>query len=394
MTLDPIADVIREPRSGAGAGNQVASVFRDRRRNVEINVGKACNNKCVFCLDGMPSKEQLSFMPFDEMKAELERWRGEGHSSVGFLGGEPTMYPRIADSVAYARDLGFTRITLATNAMMFRRQDFTDKLIAAGLTRVTISMHGHTTELEDRLTAVPGAFEKKVQAIANLRRYRDQGALRDGLSVNIVLNGWNYRQLPRMMRFFFDEMKLDDLRVNFVRPEGYAEGSSDLTPTFSDVMPVLMKAIVLNEYHFRKVFTFGGVPMCVLPPELLNSKHLLPRYMGDIFRDLSTDCSIRSEGVDGGVAQVDGGRSRFNWQDRKRFDLKDHVSSCDGCLVAEVCEGVWRGYLDIYGDSEIAPLSHEDGRYVRSRPRPKGAPAATGNVAPRKYPVRLMVFQP
>ena len=58
--------------------NQVDSVYRDPRRNVEINVGKVCNNKCVFCLDGQPSKEDHAFMPFDSMKSELERWRAEG----------------------------------------------------------------------------------------------------------------------------------------------------------------------------------------------------------------------------------------------------------------------------------------------------------------------------
>lgn len=348
--------------------NQVQSPFRDVRRNVEINVGKACNNKCVFCLDGMPKKEDQRFMDFSEMKAELERWRREGHESVGFLGGEPTLYPRIAEAIAHARDLGYTRIALATNAMMFRREAFCDRLVEAGLTRVTISMHGHTRALEDRLTDVPGAFDKKCQAIANLKKRRAAGGLRDGVSVNVVLNGWNYRHLPKMMRFFFETLGLDDLRVNFVRPEGYAEGNADLTPTLTEVMPVLVKAIVLNAYHFKKTFTFGGVPLCVLPDEILNSRHLLAEYCGDIYRDLSTDCSIRSEGPSEGVSRVENGRARFNWQDRKRFDLKDHLDPCRRCALAEVCEGVWRGYLDIYGASELSPLRLAGGRRLRERP--------------------------
>ena len=289
--------------------NQVDSPYRDERRNVEINVGKACNNKCVFCLDGMPKKEDQRFIAFDAMVAELDRFRALGHESVGFLGGEPTMYPKIAESIAHAKQIGYTRIAIATNAMMFRREAFVEKLLSAGLTRVTISMHGHTAELEDRLTDVPGAFDKKCDAMARLRRRRDGGQLVDGLSVNIVLNGWNYRQLPKMMRFFFEQQDLADLRVNFVRPEGYAEGSADLTPTYTEVIPVLMKAILLNEHHFKRVFTFGGLPLCVLPPELLNSKHLLRKYCGDIFRDLSTDCSIRSEGWNDGVTVVEGGRA-------------------------------------------------------------------------------------
>jgi MoaA/NifB/PqqE/SkfB family radical SAM enzyme len=345
--------------------NQVESPLRDERRNVEINVGKSCNNKCVFCLDGMPSNEDKRFIDFEAMRRELARWREQGHLSVGFLGGEPTTYPKIAESIACARDLGYTRIAIATNAMMFRREKFADELIAAGLTRVTISMHGHTAALEDKLTAVPGGFEKKCRAIRVLKERQRAGALKDGLSVNIVLNGWNYRALPKMLRFFFEELGLSDVRVNFIRPEGYAVGSADLVPTLTEVVPVLMKGVLLNEYHFKKDLTFAGVPFCVLPTELLSSKNLLARYVGDVYRDLSTDCSIRNEGEDRGVSRVENGRARFNWQDRKRYDLKDHPRACESCALADTCEGVWRGYLDIYGEQELSPLLREAGRLRR-----------------------------
>jgi MoaA/NifB/PqqE/SkfB family radical SAM enzyme len=372
--------------------NQVPSPFRDLRKNVEINVGKTCNNKCVFCLDGMPSKEDKKFIDFEVMKSELDRWRAEGHLSVGFLGGEPTAYPKIAESIAHAHQLGFTRIAVATNAMMFRRMSFVDQLVDAGLTRVTISMHGHTGPLEDKITMVPGGFEKKCQAIRNLQEKRKEGKLKDGLSVNVVLNGWNYKYLLKMMRFFFDEMGLEDLRVNFVRPEGYAEGSADLTPTYTDVIPILMKAVLLNEYHFKKVFTFGAIPFCVLPEEFLSSKNLVKKYVGDIYRDLSTDCSIRNEGFDIGVAKVENGRSRFNWQDRKRFDLKNHMSACQTCALTDLCEGVWRGYLDIYGEGELAPVAMERGRVVRRLPYVQSAPLAHQNVPKTSHPMRLTVL--
>jgi hypothetical protein len=122
---------------------------------------------------------------------------------------------------------------------------------------------------------------------------------------------------------------------------------------------VLQTAILLNEYHFKKTFTFGGFPLCVLPTELHRSERLLKKYMGE-YRDLSTDCSIRSDkhgdGEVEGVTRIDGGRARFNWQDRKRHDLKGHPDACTTCSRARLCEGVWQGYLDIWGDGELRSI--------------------------------------
>ncbi|MBW2459457.1 MAG: radical SAM protein, partial [Deltaproteobacteria bacterium] len=343
------------------------SPFRDDRKNVEINIGKTCNGHCLFCLDGEPSERDRAFMPWDELQSELRRWREDGYRSVGFLGGEPTVYPHIVPAVAYAAELGYGRIAVATKGLVLHERERCADLVAAGLTRVTLSMHGHTAALEDRLTRVVGAFDKKCQAIGHLRALRERGQLPDGLSVNAVLNAHNYRHLPKLLKFFFDELGLDDFRVNFVRPEGMAALDEELTPRFSDVVPQLMKAVVLNEHHFKKVFTFAGMPICVLPDELLSATRLLRKSLGDVYRDMATDCSIRSEGYDDGVSRVEGGRARFNWQDRKRRDLKHQAEVCRRCEASKICEGVWRDYLELHGADELSALGRRGDGFVRRR---------------------------
>lgn len=341
---------------GLPRDNQVFNEIRDVRRNVEINIGKACNNRCVFCIDGLPKKEDRAYMDFEEMKRELDFWHASGSRSVGFLGGEPTTYPHIAESIGYARDLGYTRIVIATNATKLRLPHFTDRLLEAGLTRTTISMHGHTPDLEDRITRVPGVFEKKKIALQYLMKKKREGYLADGVSVNIVINGWNYRHLLPMMKFFYEEIGLDDLRINFVRPEGYAEGDPEICPRFPQVVPYLLKAVVLAETHWKnRTFTFGGFPLCTLPKNLRENDELLRRHMGE-YRDLSTDCSVRQDSEGFGIEEIRDGRSRFNWQDRKRFDLKNAPDACQTCSKVALCEGVWKGYVDIHGEREFFPI--------------------------------------
>jgi MoaA/NifB/PqqE/SkfB family radical SAM enzyme len=337
--------------------NENSDIWRDTRRNVEINVGKICNNKCVFCLDGQPATELRRYMPYPEMQAEILRWYQSGTRSLGFLGGEPTTYPWIVDAIAYAKSLGYTRITIATNGTKLFRHDFADKLLDAGLSRVTMSAHGHTSEVEDRITRVPGNFLKKQSALKYLLQKRSEGFLRDNVSVNIVVNGWNYKYLPQMVRYFF-ELGLDDIRANFVRAEGDAWDFQDIVPTYREVVPFLIKAVLLNEYRYKKTLTIGSFPLCTLPLELIGSKSLARRYIGE-FRDLDTDCSIKTlsdEGFKDGVASIEGGRARFNWQNRKRNDLKRHPDRCTGCRYYEVCEGIWKEYLQIHGEEEFKAI--------------------------------------
>ena len=143
------------------------------------------------------------------------------------LGGEPTTYPKIVQSVAYAKELGFSRIAIATNATKLRLQHFTDKIVEAGLTRVTISMHGHTAELEDKLTRVPGNFEKMSSYPIFARKTKSGTFARWSVGKYCLKRLELSTFAPNDEIFFFVKMGIDDIRVNFVRPEGYAEGSQE-----------------------------------------------------------------------------------------------------------------------------------------------------------------------
>lgn len=326
---------------------------RDDRRNVEINVGKGCNGRCVFCLDGQVSAAQRAPMAFEDLASEIRLWAEKGHRSVGFLGGEPTIHPHLVEAVALAREQGFTRITIATNGRRLADTDFADRLLDAGLTRVTMSMHGHTAALEDRLAGVDGAYEQKVAALRHLRRRQDEGRLPDGVAVNMVLNAWNCEHLLRIQKLICRELNIGDLRINFIRAEGNAEGSRELTPRYRVAVRQLMKAVALNEAHYGATLTFGGFPICVLPRSFRADPDLVRRYVGE-YRDMDTDCSIRSEGVNSpGHLSVADGRAHFNWKERKRHDLKSPAPACAECAATPLCEGVWNAYLEIYGDAEF-----------------------------------------
>ncbi len=77
----------------------------------------------------------------------------------------------------------------------------------AGLTFVKYSLHGHTAELHDKLVAVPGAFDKNLKSIENLKK------LNVGIGVNIVLNELNYRHLVEFYELFLLKLQLSNFVI-------------------------------------------------------------------------------------------------------------------------------------------------------------------------------------
>jgi len=320
------------------------------RRNLELNVGRACNNHCAFCISGKAVFDEKMWVPLEKAKDEVRAARENGCTSLGFLGGEPTMYPHLLPVAAYAREIGYTRIALATNAMLLDDADFARRCVDAGITRATISFHAHTRRLEHAITKVGNAWDRKVAAIRNLKALQAAGFLPDNVSVNPVVNTLNFRHLPAMVRFFAG-LGVDDVRFNFIRAGGNAEDTPELCPTFTALGPVLERVVEQNEARRRPLtITFGEFPYCVLPWTLHANEPLFRRYNGEL-RDYATDVSIF-----GSPKKEDDKRLRFSWQESKRNDLKQKADVCRSCRHDVACEGVWRAYVRLHGDSEIRAI--------------------------------------
>ncbi|MBI3288421.1 MAG: radical SAM protein, partial [Elusimicrobia bacterium] len=184
-------------------------------KNVEINPGRLCNNKCVFCMSGEERDDHEPWADLERMKVEIRVHHENGARSLGFLGGEPSTYPHILDCIRYARELGYQRVALCTNGTRLADPDFLEKALESGLTRATVSVHSHIPEIEERLVEVPGILEKKIQAIDNLVAVKRAGRLPDNVSLNPVLNRLNAPHMEAFARFFAAR-GIDDIRFNFI----------------------------------------------------------------------------------------------------------------------------------------------------------------------------------
>ncbi|MBI5499285.1 MAG: radical SAM protein [Deltaproteobacteria bacterium] len=311
-------------------------------RNIEINIGMVCNNRCVFCVNSQVNAAGRRWVSKERVVAEIDRAAARGYHALGFLGGEITYYPRAVEVIRLAREKGFTRISLCTNGRRLARQEVLDKLLEAGVTRFAVSIHSHEAAVEDRINGRKGAFAEKLAGIDNLVRAAAAGHLRDGVSLNSCIHGLNWNRLTEMARFF-RARGISDMRFNFLRPEHQAAGNRELVPRLPDAVREALRLIVENHRHLRMTITFGDIPVCLWPPSFLANAAFARRYIGE-FRDLDTDVSEFRDAV---VPH------RFNWRRTRSTTLKARLPVCEACAAARICEGPWTKYVAIWGADEF-----------------------------------------
>ncbi len=198
-----------------------------------VRLTRFCNQRCVFCLDR--ESQDGDPLSLDSIRRDLADGRRQGMSRVVLSGGEPTIHPEFIQIVGLARAQGYRHIQAITNGRRLCYPEFLRAAVAAGVGELTFSIHGHTPELHDRLTRVPGSF---LQAVTALRSALAVPGLI--VSVDVVINRWNLPVLREILDFHislgareFDLLALvpfgdawknrADLFCDFERPENLAQ---------------------------------------------------------------------------------------------------------------------------------------------------------------------------
>ena len=315
-------------------------------QHVEINIGKICNSKCLFCYDATLAPKNKKWISREEVEKELNYFFKKGFRSVDFVGGEPSIYPHIIEVIKKAKELGYRRIVIATNGKRFSDFSFAKKVIEAGLNRVTVSVHSSKKEVEDYLTTIPGSFEQKIKGIQNLIYFKNKNFFKYGLSLNPLIHRKNYQNLENLV-IYFKKLGIDNFRFNFLRPEGKAYKNKKISVSFSEIKPYILRLINFNERVAKVWLNFGGIPFCMYPKIVIKTSYLFRKYVGEL-HDLPTEV------VTFFIRNLAKTRQSFNWQEKKRNFLKTKLECCENCRFNGICEGIWKSYLETYGSGEFS----------------------------------------
>lgn len=287
---------------------------------LDVILGYDCNLACDYCT--ITPVMRARALPRARVLDELRRGRADGYDALSLTGGEPTIRPDLLGLVRAARALGYGDVKLQTNGLLLAAPGNMERLAAAGVTRVHLSIHTHRPERYDALVRRPGSHALMVAGL--------DAAVRSGLPVvaEVILDEDTYRDLPAALAWLHARgVLLADLWFVSLT-DGNADNLASM-PRMTAVTPVMAEGLAQARAHGMTVRSLH-VPRCLLGPD---HPHAHDPGAGRV-RVVTPDATFELR--------------------HSRLTGQLHVPACEGCTWQPRCPGVREDYLRRYGDAEIA----------------------------------------
>jgi len=140
-------------------------------RSVKLDLTARCDLKCFFCASSQKLRKKGD-MDFAFVERVLREMRPLGVREIGmFFLGESLLYPRLADAIRLAKEIGYEYVFLTTNGRALSQEKAHD-IMAAGLDSLKFSFNAADRVSYQEATSVD-AFDTVVANIKNARIVRD-----------------------------------------------------------------------------------------------------------------------------------------------------------------------------------------------------------------------------
>ena len=138
------------------------SKIPDAPYRMDLALTYGCNNHCAHCYNE-PGRARNT-LDFEQWKSVLDKVNEIAIPHVVFTGGEPTLLPYLPDLISYADSLGIVS-GLNTNGRLLANENLAEKLAAASLDHVQVTLESIDPEIHDAMVGCKGAWQETVSGI-------------------------------------------------------------------------------------------------------------------------------------------------------------------------------------------------------------------------------------
>lgn len=302
---------MRQPATALPSGQAPADRISSGEALIRINT--RCNAQCEFCSARglLPDLVEDA----DQIRERVQAAARARQTMVSFTGGEPTLRPDLPELLSFARDQGIPEIDVQTNGIMLARPEIVERLAAAGMSSIFLSLHSADPAVHEAMLKVKGAFDKILRAVEN--------CLEAGVEVryNYVVTTLNLDGVADFMEFVARRFGRPGASVclSFVALQGWALDHPELIPTLEEAAPMMAAGLEAGGRLGLEIRIPGlcGIPMCILPGR---------EKQFDEYHDTESPPQVAA---------------------------RSYPSACGRCPWRLRCSGFWTAYIDRFGDEEF-----------------------------------------
>jgi cyclic pyranopterin phosphate synthase len=304
---------------------------------LDVVLAYDCNLACDYCTITPAMRQRALSTP--AVLAALAQGRALGYDAVSFTGGEPTIRSDLLGLCRAARRLGYTDVKVQSNGLVLAQASNVDRLLAAGVNRIHISIHTHIAAAYDALVRRDGSHALMVAALDHLV------ARPVALGADVILKTDTAQRLGDAVRWLHGRgVRQADLWFVSLT-DGNRDNLASM-PRMTEVMPHVHEALAWGRAHAMALRSLH-IPRCLL-------------------------------GADAGHAHDPGREPVLVVTPEATFELgqsrlspQRYVPACERCPDRSLCPGVRQDYLERYGDGEIAAARGQAPRVPATRLLPQ-----------------------
>lgn len=282
----------------------------------DICVWNKCNNRCVMCTNPLEFSQGGGYSA-SRVIANLKKLKSlkiKDASRNYFLltGGEPTLNPELFSILEYLKkNFSQSRLGILSNGRMFAYEGFAKKIFKFGDFDLALPLHGFDAKTHDAVTRTPGSFKNLMSGIENVRRFRNG----HNLEIRVILTNLTNQNLEKITKFAAENLSWADRLVYiFMEFEGQAEDNLKIAGLEYSRIKNLSKIVKMAGEKFKDVRLYH-FPLCAAPVSVWKN----------VWRTLPSEEVAFAE-------------------------------KCGVCRVKNLCLGVHRNYLKIFGEKEFKPV--------------------------------------
>ncbi|UZE93282.1 MAG: radical SAM protein [Candidatus Nealsonbacteria bacterium] len=289
-------------------------------KELDIKVGYACNNSCIFCLN--KEKRYYKEFPVEDLKRQIVDSANVGCKKLIISGGEPLISKHLFDLLAFAKQKGIKAIEIQTNGRMLSYETLVKKLKEFQFISFLVSLHFSNPGLYRTYCRSDG-FYQVVKGIKNLVRNKQD------LTINTVVMKMNLPYLKELVKLL-KGIGVVKIQYRFIDGRNVMDRYKEFVPQYKEAVPTIREIIKENPSLNIRI---NEIPLCVLGEEFKDS--LAPpanpeRVNLSIGNKLFTSPEIL--------------KSQFIFP------------NCEECFYHPTCKGIRKEYCQIYDTSEIKPI--------------------------------------